>query len=247
MISNVKYEAYNVIRINRTMPGPSVLSTSRDRTRYRSDDVVQALLLMQHQKCCYCEMFISDSGSGKQVEHFRPKSVFKELEYDWNNLLLACADCNGAKSDMFPISWNGEPLLVDPADPALDPEDHIEFVVKEQTTAQPSNSVAIELPLGLAVARNSSPLGQETIRVLQLWRPHHIKRRRGILDTLRLSYTSLLTERKRISLGNGDAKQMNKAKGMLQEAIGSDKAYAGLARAFARGHGLERLGIHLNL
>ena len=118
-----------MIWINRTMPAPAVLSTSGARDRYSQPDVRLALLEMQHRKCCYCEQPIPDVGIGQQVEHFRPKSTYKHLKYEWSNLLMACGECNHAKLAQFPESSDGEPLLRDPSDLTLDPEDHITFVV----------------------------------------------------------------------------------------------------------------------
>jgi hypothetical protein len=36
------------------------------------------------------------------VEHFKPKSLFPLLAYDWTNYFLACNGCNGAKLDKWP-------------------------------------------------------------------------------------------------------------------------------------------------
>ena len=224
-----------MILINRTAPAPSVLSTSSAKDRYQGD-VVQALLQMQHGKCCYCELDIAHSGSGKQVEHFRPRAQFNNLLYDWNNLLLACADCNHAKLDQFPLSHDGEPLLLDPSDPTLDPEDPIEFVVSEKQTTS-------GVPLWLAIPRGQSRRGKESIRVMKLSGEHHIKRRRETLDKLRFCYTLLLFESKRISHGDGDSPEADRLKDGLRKAIGDDKAYACLARTFFREHRLESFGI----
>ena len=233
---NGNYKEARLIRISRTAQAPSVLSTSKAQNRYNHNDVVVALREMQHGKCCYCELHIPDSGPGKQVEHFRPKSQFKDVRYDWSNLLLACGECNYAKLDKFPVAADGEPLLLNPADPTLDPEDHIEFVVRETQTAY-------ELPLGLAISRGRSPRGRESIRVIKLWGGHHVKRRKETLDKLRLYYTSLLTEVKRTASGVGNAHEVDRLKNELREAKRDDKAYAGLARTFHREYRLERLGI----
>ena len=225
-----------MIRITRTVQAPSILSISRANKRYNHNEVVQALHKMQHGKCCYCELHIADSGSGKQVEHFRPRSKFKYLWYDWSNLLLACADCNQAKLSKFPVTDDGEPLLLNPSDPTLNPEDHIEFVVRER-------QINGELPLGLAISRGCSPAGRESIRVIKLSKGHHIKRRRETLDKLRSCYTLLLTEARRTACGAGNAHEVDRLKNELKEANGDDKAYAGLARTFHREHRLERFGI----
>ena len=174
------------------------------------------------------------------MEHFRPRSQFKGLWYDWNNLLLACADCNPAKLSNFPVSDDGEPLLLDPSDPTLDPEDHIEFVVREKQ----ANG---ELPLGLAIPRGDSPRGKETIRVIKLSGAHHIRRRRETLGKLKSAYLSLLTEAKRTACGTGDAHEVERLKNELQESSGDDKAYAGIARTFHRAYRLDKWGIPKDL
>lgn len=61
----------------------------------------QPLGKLSHFKCAYCETPINASHSG-QVEHFKPKSIFPSLAYDWGNYLLGCGGCNGAKSDKWP-------------------------------------------------------------------------------------------------------------------------------------------------
>ena len=70
---------------------------------YRTKKVVRALWDMQKQKCCYCEQLIPPDGHGKAVEHFHPQSIFKSRRNDWPNLLLACPQCNGKKSNKFPV------------------------------------------------------------------------------------------------------------------------------------------------
>lgn len=60
-----------------------------------------SLALVSHYKCAYCETPINARRSG-QVEHFKPKSLFPLLAYDWDNYLLGCGGCNGAKGDRWP-------------------------------------------------------------------------------------------------------------------------------------------------
>ena len=54
--------------------------------------------------CAYCE-----STCSGEVDHFRPKSRFPELVYDWANWLLACHDCNHAKGDKWPTGGYVDP------------------------------------------------------------------------------------------------------------------------------------------
>jgi uncharacterized protein (TIGR02646 family) len=58
------------------------------------------LQAMSSDKCSYCEVPIGSRREG-QVEHFRPKSLFPALAYEWGNYLLGCGGCNGAKSDKW--------------------------------------------------------------------------------------------------------------------------------------------------
>jgi uncharacterized protein (TIGR02646 family) len=46
--------------------------------------------------CSYCERWMAASLA---VEHVRPKSLRPDLALCWENLLVACANCNSAKGD----------------------------------------------------------------------------------------------------------------------------------------------------
>ena len=223
-----------MIRIHRTFPAPSVLTHSRDQRRYRLPEVVRALHAMQHCKCCYCEQPIGIDTSGKHVEHFRPRR-FRGLLYRWENLLLACADCNGAKGDKFPKLKNGEPLLLDPSDPNDDPEDHIEFIVDEKQSK-------FELPVDLAVPRGRSQKGFKSIRVLKLSGGQHTLARNETLAKLSSWHSRLLSEINRKPFETRDIKVIDEMKNNLRLACGDDQVYAGLARTYFRVHQIERIG-----
>ncbi|MDJ0835694.1 MAG: TIGR02646 family protein [Acidobacteriota bacterium] len=79
---------------------------------YGHSTVRDALDSIYHGKCAYCESIMEPASSG-QVEHYRPKKNLIDdkahpgyywLAYEWTNLLLSCARCNGKKSNKFPIS-----------------------------------------------------------------------------------------------------------------------------------------------
>ena len=44
--------------------------------------------------CSYCERSMD-----LHIEHIKPKSQYPELECEWDNLLLACKNCNSTKGD----------------------------------------------------------------------------------------------------------------------------------------------------
>jgi uncharacterized protein (TIGR02646 family) len=124
-----------MIRIRKPRKPPSKLTTEgKDKTAehiadYQSGDekisfaaniyndrtVKAALVKAQREKCCFCEQLIGNDGD---VEHFRPKSAYKQqsgdplqrpgyywLAYDWNNLYLSCSPCNQRqKGSLFPLA-----------------------------------------------------------------------------------------------------------------------------------------------
>jgi uncharacterized protein (TIGR02646 family) len=123
-----------------------------NRTYYNRSEVKTVLTRMHHSKCCYCEQSLR-TRAYLHVEHFRPKSGVRQrlkqprdefpgyywLAYRWDNLLLACHDCNSRfKRTLFPLKnprsrarshrddINKErPSLIDPA--GEDPRAHIRY------------------------------------------------------------------------------------------------------------------------
>jgi uncharacterized protein (TIGR02646 family) len=69
---------------------------------YKSEPIKSALFTIYHGKCAFCEQRVERF----QVEHFRPKSSYFWLAFSWDNLLYACPDCNGYKSDSFDLFQN---------------------------------------------------------------------------------------------------------------------------------------------
>ncbi|WP_197041391.1 hypothetical protein [Chondromyces apiculatus] len=115
--------------------------------RYR-EEVRHALKQMAGgvERCMYCE-----DSAGHAIEHFWPRSRFPERAFCWENLLLTCDRCNNHhKRTQFPLSLQGEPLLVDPT--AEEPGMHLELRPRE----------------GLMLAREGSAKGETTIGVLGL-------------------------------------------------------------------------------
>lgn len=70
--------------------------------KYNHETVKAALKLMFYDKCAFCESNITQVYVG-DIEHFKPKSKFPELCFEWENLLFACSICNGKsnKGDNF--------------------------------------------------------------------------------------------------------------------------------------------------
>ena len=50
------------------------------------------------QRCGYCEDSVGD-----EVEHIKPKDLYPECVFTWQNYLLACGRCNGGKNNKFAV------------------------------------------------------------------------------------------------------------------------------------------------
>lgn len=70
------------------------------KDRYNHQQVREALVRETHGKCMYCEGVIG-SVAFPHIEHFRPKSLYPSLTFEWNNLGLGCQFCNTKKSNVF--------------------------------------------------------------------------------------------------------------------------------------------------
>ncbi|MEC4814451.1 MAG: retron system putative HNH endonuclease [Scytonema sp. PMC 1069.18] len=85
------------------------------------DDVYYSLLQEQGYICCYCSRPISRKQC--HIEHFRPKSVYRHLTFEYTNLI---ASCQGEDEDRprVPVhcghkkqAWFDEDLMISPLDP----------------------------------------------------------------------------------------------------------------------------------
>jgi len=157
---------------------------------YAASTVKDALITMQHAKCCYCERHV---GEGGDIEHFRPKGdVCQEengatlkpgyywLAYEWNNLLLSCKECNQLyKRNLFPL-----------VDPTKRVRSHHEAdnllqevpLLIDMTQTDPENLIGFREEFVYAIADNVA--AQKTIEVCGLRREELNNRRRETLVNL---------------------------------------------------------------
>ncbi|MDQ1256368.1 MAG: hypothetical protein QG656_964 [Candidatus Hydrogenedentes bacterium] len=66
-------------------------------------------MMGSRERCMYCL-----DSHGTDIDHFWPKMSYPEKMFLWENLLLCCSECGRLKSDLFPMSADSQPLLVDP-------------------------------------------------------------------------------------------------------------------------------------
>ncbi len=108
-----------------------------------------------HGKCAFCETKVTPRND-LQVNHYRPRTHYYWLLFEWSNLVPACCGCAHSKSDQFPVAkqriespptqreaWyagslemrSEYPLLLHPE--VDDPEAH--FVYDERGLIRPRN------------------------------------------------------------------------------------------------------------
>lgn len=66
------------------------------------EELLELLKKQSLSHCAFCERAMSPAGDAdEEIEHFRPKSTFLELAYEWTNLFPICPGCNKKKGDRF--------------------------------------------------------------------------------------------------------------------------------------------------
>lgn len=55
-------------------------------------------MVFGNRRCAYCE-----HSTGDEVEHVRPKDLYPDEVFDWNNYVLSCGACNVAKSSRWAV------------------------------------------------------------------------------------------------------------------------------------------------
>jgi uncharacterized protein (TIGR02646 family) len=215
-----------------------------ERSIYASGPVKVALREAQHDKCAFCESRVSHVSHG-DVEHFRPKSGFKQREadllrrpgyywlaYEWTNLFFCCQLCNQQfKKNLFPLKDGRrrarshrhrldreEPLLVDPS--SQEPAQYLGF------------HEHIAHPVG------GCREGRTTIDVLGLNREKLAGKREERLKSLRLVVASCI--RLRAAVANSPEPEkvelMADLETHLREAATDPCEYAAMVRAYLATH-----------
>jgi uncharacterized protein (TIGR02646 family) len=118
-----------------------------DAALMRAPELREALGLLFHGKCAYCETSV-DIAAKPDTAHFRPRTTAVDLDgtttkpgywwlaYAWSNVYVACQQCNRNKGNRFPVSGPRartpdddlsaeRPLLLDPCADA--PDEHLLF------------------------------------------------------------------------------------------------------------------------
>ena len=92
-----------LVQVRRDFPVTTWGSPGAEEAKWNNPDVRGAIYAMHGRVCAYCQRVASDSRG--DVEHFRPKSIYPWLMYEFLNYLLGCRVCNSTrKSNRFPLA-----------------------------------------------------------------------------------------------------------------------------------------------
>lgn len=75
-------------------------ANSTKKYRYRHPDIKATLTKETGWKCVYCESKIGHNTPG-DIEHKIPSSKVENLHFKWENLTVACTECNRRKNDYY--------------------------------------------------------------------------------------------------------------------------------------------------
>ena len=189
------------------------------------EPVKAALQKMCHNKCVYCE--VETQGLQGFIEHYRPPrnalgddgetylAHYWWLTFKWDNLLLACAECNRMKGNRFPIAGPRAEILAGSSslkaeapsllNPCVDkPEMHLAFGDN-----------------GLLFAKSRK--GETTLKVLGLNRTGLVETRKQLIDLFRRELTKEFRP---------NAKEL---RAFLTKSLSPNLPFLGLRRSIIRG------------
>ncbi len=157
---------------------------------WQEEDVIQALQSSFGEKCAYCEQALTRVI----VDHFRPKTHYPSLAYQWDNLLPACQECSAAKADHFPLLSGFKAQ-----DPILTGETASGDLEKEQPgllnprTNTPEDLLGYDLD-GRILATGGDLSAMVTIELLDLNRPSLKAARASLMEEIERGFQQCLEE-----------------------------------------------------
>lgn len=115
-------------------------TNSTKKYKYRHPDIKEVLKEETGFKCVYCESKIGHNTPG-DIEHKIPSSKEEDLHFTWNNLTIACTECNRRKNDYYEIGNEFLDPYVDDVESLL--EHHGPLVFWESSNARAETAIRI--------------------------------------------------------------------------------------------------------
>ncbi len=65
--------------------------------------ISKALSQITNSHCSYCGIYKLERGRiTPTIDHFKPKSIYPDLSFEWSNLFISCNECQKYKGSFFP-------------------------------------------------------------------------------------------------------------------------------------------------
>jgi hypothetical protein len=134
-----------------------------------------------------------------EVEHIRPKDLYPEAVFSWDNYLYSCGPCNGPKNNQFALLTGSPEQLVDVTRPdgaAVTPPPVGAQALIDPRTEDPMRFLWLDLGNTL------------TFIPMPRLSPQDLLRARYTIDVLRLNTRGYLVEQRRTALGTYRARMV---------------------------------------
>jgi len=168
---------------------------SRNNKTFKVVRTVLASMCSGVVRCGYCEDSAAD-----EVEHIRPKSLYPEECFVWENYLYACGPCNGPKNNKFAVLNGSPPTLFTvarvPKAPCVVPRAGRHALI-DPRREDPLEFMELDL-LGTFFFIPIEPVGSESY-----------VRAKYTIDVLRLNIRDSLVEARRIAFTSYQALLVN--------------------------------------
>ncbi len=180
---------------------------------YRSSEIQKVLFDSSNTKCAFCENSPTESGH-IEVEHFKPKSLYPEFTFSWDNLLPSCKKCNNSKLTHDTVN---EPIINPYAD---DPSQYFHY---QDIQIKPINDNVIgERTITICDLNNARlmiPRGQ-LLSALHTFS-------KGISDAL-VDYEECTTDRTRINR----IRKISQSIDTIEELIKPERTYSAYSKHY---------------
>ncbi len=190
-------------------------------------------------KCAYCEERFS-AGSSSDISHYRPKSLYYWLLFEWSNLLPSCKACATFKGIQFPLGNNDHRVTTPQEDRRRWRPDSSTFLAEKPLLLNPELDNPEEhlsfYPDGRIYGLTER--GKVTINICQLNRTPLILRRKERIDYIGRGLTSVLQKMDSLQAGKDETPILELAFQYLfkelQEYTKADSEYALLGRCMVK-------------
>lgn len=146
-----------------------------DLTRKNKGPIWRALKQLQDDFCAYCESLYIVNGTRKaHIEHFRDKTAYEHLTYEWSNLFACCENTEHCGHYKDRTLAGGQRRVYDP-DLLIKPDEdeplqYLQYLV--------SGDIVVKLD----ISQQEQARANETIEVFNLTHSRLINSRREVIE-----------------------------------------------------------------